>query len=163
MSTLDNLYLKSEIVGHEVTETRLLLNTSDGSRFSIPLGMLGYFQEPYAPDEEAELLILSAAPKVKDVHVTDERLDVHLNDGRLLSVPLKWFPRLVYGTPKERQAVEIWDDDCLHWEVLDEDISVTALFKMTGPSAESEASIQRWLDKRRHKALSSSDTEKGDG
>ena len=152
MSTLANLYFKSEIVRFEVTETRLVLDSADGRRFSIPLGMLGYFQEPYSPGEEAELLILPTAPKVKKVEITAERLVIHLADGRIISAPLEWFPRLMYGTPAERQPVEIWGDDWLHWEALDEDISVTALFKMTGPSAESEASIQRWLESRPAKA-----------
>lgn len=152
MNTLDSLYLKSQIIRHEVTDTRLLLRSADGRCFSIPLDMLGYFQEPYAPGEAAELLILSAPPKVEKVEVTGEQLIVHLEDGRLISVPLQWFPRLLSGTPKERQAVEIWGDDWLHWETLDEDISVTSLFKMTGPSAESETSLRRWLAARNGRA-----------
>ena len=155
MSTLDNLYLKSELVRHEVTDTRLLLVTADGRRFSIPLGMLGYFQEPYAPADEAELLILRKSPSVKEVTVTAERLVVQLSDGRVLSAPLEWFPRLLNGTPHERQSVEI-GKDWLHWEALDEDISVTGLFKMTGPSAESETSLRRWRAARAKKSKRSS-------
>lgn len=51
---------------------------------------------------------------------------VHLIDGRILGVPLAWFPRLMKASPAAREAVEI-SAFGLHWEALDEDISVPAL------------------------------------
>ncbi|SUZ32686.1 hypothetical protein ROE7235_02447 [Roseibaca ekhonensis] len=49
-----------------------------------------------------------------------------LSDGRVLGVPLVWFPRLLNATPQQREAVEITPFG-LHWEDLDEDISIPAL------------------------------------
>ena len=51
---------------------------------------------------------------------------VSLGDGRTLGVPLTWFPRLLRATPAEREAVEIGAFG-LHWEALDEDVSVEGL------------------------------------
>ena len=148
LTTSTNLYLASEITGYDVTEDHLRLNAADGGYYTIPLGMLGYFRAPYAPDADAELLILRKLPTVAQVSVTDKALIVSFADGRVLSAPLHWFPRLLHGTPAERRAVEIWGKTGLHWEALDEDIDAVGLFKMTGPSVESEASIQHWLTQR---------------
>jgi hypothetical protein len=65
------------------------------------------------------------------ISATDVRFDedttwVALEDGRVLGVPLAWFPRLLSATPEQRQSVEI-STFGLHWEGLDEDISVPAL------------------------------------
>lgn len=65
------------------------------------------------------------------ISATDVRFDadtmwVSLEDGRTLGVPLAWFPRLMGATPAQRDAVEITAFG-LHWEALDEDISVPAL------------------------------------
>lgn len=148
MSTLTDLYLSSEITGQEVMEDRLYLRLADGGRYEIPLAMLGHFRAPFAPGDDAQLLILEKTPVVAFVTVTDEMLIVNFTDGRVLSAPLSWFPRLWHGTPSERQAVEIWGETGLHWDALDEDIDAVQLFRMTGPSAESDASIQRWMAKR---------------
>jgi len=51
---------------------------------------------------------------------------VHLSDGRILGVPLAWFPRLMAATPEQRAAVEI-SPYGLHWVALDEDLSLPAL------------------------------------
>ena len=149
MSTLTDLYLSSEITGQEVVGDRLYLRLADGGRYEIPLMMLGHFRAPFAPGDDAQLLILEKTPVVAFVTVTDEMLIVNFTDGRVLSAPLSWFPRLWHGTPSERQAVEIWGETGLHWNELDEDIDAVQLFRMAGPSAESEASIQRWLAKHR--------------
>ena len=148
MSTSTNLYLSSEIIGQEVVGDTLYLRLADGGRYEILLTMLGHFRAPYAPHADAELLILEKAPTVTSVKVTADALIVAFADGRVLAAPLTWFPRLLHGTPAERQAVEIWGKTMLHWEALDEDIDAVGLFKMMGPSAESEASIQRWLVQR---------------
>lgn len=148
MSTSSSLYLSSEITRVEAVEDKLYLWSADDAQYEIPLAMLGQFRVPYAPPAGAELLILNTAPVVKSASVSDEALHVTFADGRSLSAPLHWFPRLLHGTLKERQAVEIWGETGLHWEELDEDIDAVQLFRMMGPSAESEASIQRWLTHR---------------
>ena len=62
----------------------------------------------------------------KSVHFDDDNLCVSLNDGRSLSVPLIWFPRLLNAQPKEREQCRI-SRKGLHWEALDEDISIAGL------------------------------------
>lgn len=148
MSTSTDLYLSNEITGYEVAGGKLYLWLADGGCYEIPQAMLGHFRAPFAPDAEAELLILHVAPAVKSVNVTGEAIIVTFTDGRVLSAPLHWFPRLWHGAPAERQAVEIWGETGLHWEELDEDIDAVDLFTMVGPSAESRDSIERWLVQR---------------
>jgi hypothetical protein len=60
------------------------------------------------------------------VRFDDDTMWVDLTDGRTLGVPLAWFPRLLDATPAQRQRVEI-SRLGLHWEDLDEDISVAGL------------------------------------
>jgi hypothetical protein len=60
------------------------------------------------------------------VRFDEDAMWVELTDGRTLGVPLAWFPRLLRATPVERQQVEI-SRLGLHWEALDEDISVAGL------------------------------------
>jgi hypothetical protein len=84
-----------------------------------------------------------------DVHVTDQDLTVALTDGRTISVPLAWYPRLTHGTAKERNRWElIGDGEGIHWPDLDEDISVAGLL-LGKASGESQKSFQRWLEGRR--------------
>ncbi|MCA9451225.1 MAG: DUF2442 domain-containing protein [Nitrospira sp.] len=87
-------------------------------------------------------------PSAQDVKVTDDTLSVDLGDGRTISVPLAWFPRLVHGTPKERNNWRlIGRGEGIHWEDLDEDISIEGL--LAGhPSGESQTSFKKWLDQR---------------
>jgi|SRR5581483_2002737 hypothetical protein len=86
------------------------------------------------------------ATKVK---VTDDALVVDLSDGRSLSVPLAWYPRLLHGTPQERRNWRlIGNGEGIHWEALDEDISVENLI-LGKPSNESQVSLKRWLESRR--------------
>jgi Protein of unknown function (DUF2442) len=56
---------------------------------------------------------------------------VELTDGRTLGVPLAWFPRLLRATPAEREQVEL-SRVGLHWEAIDEDISITGLLAGRG-------------------------------
>lgn len=67
-----------------------------------------------------------------DVQVTDEALEVRLRDGRLISAPLKWFPRLAGASPKSRA---IWESSAagygIHWPDIDEDLSVAGLLKLS--------------------------------
>ncbi len=85
----------------------------------------------------------------RKVSVTGESLTVELADGRTLSVPLAWYPRLQHGTPRERRHWRlIGRGDGIHWPDLDEDISVEGLVAGR-PSGESQASLGRWLGGRK--------------
>jgi hypothetical protein len=84
----------------------------------------------------------------QNVQVTDDALIVDLSDGRTVSVPLAWFPRLLHGTPQERNKWRlIGDGEGIHWPDLDEDISVENLI-LGKPSGESQRSFKRWLEAR---------------
>lgn len=73
-------------------------------------------------------LTLEAEPLARDVRFSEESFTVELEDGRHLSVPLSWFPRLLNGTPEQRADWHlIGRGQGLHWEQLNEDISVTGL------------------------------------
>ena len=80
--------------------------------------------------------------------VTDDTLAVDLADGRTISVPLAWYPRLLHGTSEERNNWRfIGDKEGIHWSDLDEDISIENLL-MGRASGESQNSFRRWLEKR---------------
>lgn len=78
----------------------------------------------------------------------DDMLSVDLSDGRRISAPLAWYPRLSHGTPDERDHWQlIGNGTGIHWPDLDEDVSVANLIAGQ-PSAESQESLKRWLDQR---------------
>ena len=86
-----------------------------------------------------------AVPNAYDVTVTEDTLSVDLSDGRTISVPLTWFPRLVHSTPEERNNWRlIGKGHGIHWEDIDEDISVEGLLAGK-PSGESQTSFKKWL------------------
>jgi hypothetical protein len=66
-----------------------------------------------------------------EVHFDEHTMWVALSDGRTLGVPLAWFPRLLRATPAERARVEL-SRLGLHWEALDEDISIAGLLAGRG-------------------------------
>lgn len=69
-------------------------------------------------------------PRAKQVTFSDDELTVHLADGRRISVPLAWFPRLLRATPAERRYYELLGDgQGIHWPDLDEDVSVAGLLR----------------------------------
>ena len=71
-----------------------------------------------------------AEPLASEVFVSEYELTVHLMDGRKLSVPLVWFPRLLHGSTEQRARFElIGEGEGIHWEELDEDISVAGLLR----------------------------------
>ena len=87
-------------------------------------------------------------PQATRVIVTDDTLSVELSDGRTLSVPVAWYPRLLHGTQEERQRWRfIGNGEGIHWPDLEEDISVEGLLAGR-PSSESPASLRRWLNAR---------------
>jgi hypothetical protein len=84
-----------------------------------------------------------------DVRVTDDTLSVELSDGRRVSVPLVWYPRLANATAAERGRWRlVGRGEGIHWPDLDEDVSVENLIAGK-PSGESQRSLKRWLDGRR--------------
>ena len=83
--------------------------------------------------------VVTADPRVADARIEDESLVVDLSDGRVIAVPLAWFPRLLNGTPTQRANWEVAGGGYgLHWPDLDEDISVEGLLR-GAPSAERRA------------------------
>ena len=82
----------------------------------------------------------------QSVSATEDTLTVELRDGRTVSVPIAWYPRLSHGSDSERSDWRLIGDGLgIHWPQLDEDISVEGLL-LGYPSNESPDSIQRWLD-----------------
>lgn len=80
-----------------------------------------------------------------NVMVKDESLAVELADGRVISVPLVWYPRLVHGDEGERNNWLLLNQGGgIRWPALDEDISVENLL-VGKPSDESQASLKLWL------------------
>ena len=87
-------------------------------------------------------------PRAEAVTVTQDTLVVELNDGRTISAPLAWFPRLLHATLDERNRWRlIGKGHGIHWEDLDEDISVEGLLAGK-PSGESQVSFKKWLESR---------------
>ena len=90
-------------------------------------------------------LRLETEPIATQITVTNEKLIVDLADGRSLSIPLEWYPRLVHASPQERQNWEILGDGyAIEWIDLDEHIGIEGL--LAGKrSGESQRSFERWL------------------
>jgi hypothetical protein len=85
---------------------------------------------------------------IQDIAISDDALTVDLSDGRTLSVPLAWYPRLWHGTAAERNHWRLIGKGVgVHWPDLDEDISVEGLI-LGKPSNESQKSLQQWLTQR---------------
>ncbi|HKP46488.1 MAG TPA: DUF2442 domain-containing protein [Pyrinomonadaceae bacterium] len=83
-----------------------------------------------------------------EVVIDELSLTIILADGRTLTVPLSWFPRLMLATMAERTNFRlIGSGEGIHWPDLDEDISIQALI-LGKKSGESEASLHRWLQQR---------------
>lgn len=84
-------------------------------------------------------------PDAERVAASDDQLTVALSDGRTVLAPLVWFPRLFHASARERANWRlIGKGQGIHWEDLDEDISVAGLLAGK-PSGESQESFARWL------------------
>lgn len=93
--------------------------------------------------------IIEREAQASHVEVSEDALIVHLMDGRVISVPLAWYPRLNHATDKERHNYQLVGRGYgIHWPDLDEDLSVRGMLR-GNPSYESQESIQRWLAKRK--------------
>jgi hypothetical protein len=89
-----------------------------------------------------------AVPDAVEVEIGDDELTVALSDARTISVPLAWYPRLLHGRPEERRKWRlVGRGEGIHWDDLDEDISVEGLLAGRH-SGESQTSLQGWLDAR---------------
>ena len=87
-------------------------------------------------------------PLAMNVSVSDDTLSVDLRDGRSILVPVAWYPRLASSSAKERSNWRlIGRGEGIHWEDLDEDISMLGLLEGR-PSGETQSSFQRWLESR---------------
>ena len=87
-------------------------------------------------------------PNAMDVTVTEDTLSVDLSDGRTISVPLAWYPRLLYASQEERDTWRlIGNGEGIHWPGPDEDISINHLLAGK-PSTESQRSLKKWLQQR---------------
>lgn len=85
---------------------------------------------------------------IQDVKTTDDSLFVDLRDGRTITVPLAWYPRLLHGTAEERRHWRLIGQGAgIHWPELDEDLSIEGLI-LGRPSSESVQPLQRWLKSR---------------
>ena len=140
--------------GADVAENLIVDFGRDGEVIGFTLDHAAESLGPFLPQSEifdgsqvhTETKLSSA--RVQDVAVTEETLGVDLSDGRSISVPLAWYPRLAHGTPEERDNWRIegagWG---IHWPDLDEDVSVKGLL-LGNASGESQSSFKKWLEGR---------------
>ncbi len=86
-----------------------------------------------------------------NVSVTDDNLAIELSDGRTITAPVSWYPRLLHATKKERLNWRwIGTGKGVHWPDIDEDISIENVV-LGKPSMESQDSLKKWLNARNKK------------
>ncbi len=91
-------------------------------------------------------LTIPAVPSVLDLRVTEEALSVTFEDGRIVSVPLSWYPRLSHASPEDRGQWKLTGrGHGIHWPEIDEDISAENIL-FGQPASESAVSFRRWQD-----------------
>ena len=94
------------------------------------------------------LMIEYEIARAKHVAVDENTITVDLDDGRTVSAPIVWYPRLTYASDKERNNWRlIGGGEGIHWEDLDEDISIENLL-FGKSSGESQRSFKKWLANR---------------
>ena len=84
---------------------------------------------------------MSSSVKASSVRFDQDSMWVELSDGRTLGVPLAWFPRLLHGSAEQREQVTL-SSRGLHWEELDEDISIAGLLAGRGDQTRSHAGVK---------------------
>ena len=95
---------------------------------------------------------MSADERVRDVRLSEDTLTVGLMDGRTISVPLVWYPRLLDGTPKQRSNWKVSAAGYgIHWPDLDEDLSTEGLLR-GAPAPGASARHLKNRSRRRRKA-----------
>ena len=83
---------------------------------------------------------MNSSVKATRVHFDQDSMWVDLSDGRILAVPLAWFPRLLHASAEQREQLRI--SSCgLHWEALDEDISIAGLLAGLGDQTTSQRTV----------------------
>ncbi len=93
-------------------------------------------------------------PRAQSLVITEDSVIVDLLDGRTISAPLGWYPRLFHATSEERNRWRlIGNGEGIHWPELDEDLSVDNLL-LGKPSGESQTSFKRWLEARERQGKS---------
>ena len=96
----------------------------------------------------AILAVKMDVPHAVSVFIDENTLTVELDDGRTVSVPVAWYPRLLHANKEEKQNWRlIGKGHGIHWENVDEDISVEGILAGR-PSGESQASLKKWLESR---------------
>jgi hypothetical protein len=86
------------------------------------------------------ILALTAGERVADVSFTEESLCVSLRDGRKISVPLRWYPRLLHATPEQRNNWKLAGGGYgIHWPDLDEGLSTELLRGAPAPRPKTTA------------------------
>ena len=76
------------------------------------------------------ILAIRADERVKHIHFTEETISVDLMDGRIITVPLIWYPRLFHATPDQREKWKVCGGGCgIHWEEIDEDLSTEGMLR----------------------------------
>jgi hypothetical protein len=93
-------------------------------------------------------LVLERDPIAVSVEITDEQISVCLVDGRILSAPMEWYPRLAHATPAERANYQLLGHgSAIGWPDLDEHLSIESILAGRA-SGESQSSFRRWLASR---------------
>jgi len=86
--------------------------------------------------------------RVKDVHFTRDTLSVYLVDGRTITVPLAWYPRLLHATPEQRMNWRIAGAGYgIHWPDIDEDLSTEGLLR-GAPAPHGSEQVTIWVSNR---------------
>jgi hypothetical protein len=117
------------------------------------IGLLQKMKKSSGKPGMSTLVIDESSLRAVRAEVTDEALVVDLADGRSISVPLVWYPRLLRASMKERQQFRlIGSGEGIHWELLDEDVSVEGIVAGRR-SMESAESFRRWLEDRRERGI----------
>jgi hypothetical protein len=121
--------------------------------FSTHKGLLQKISKSSGERGMTTLVLDESSLRAVQVQVTKEALVVDLFDGRSVSVPLVWYPRLVQASAEERQQFRlIGSGEGIHWDLLDEDISVEGIV-VGRRSMESPESFRRWLDSKKERDL----------